>query len=137
MSSEDRLKKMLSPRDRSILDAEVGTSWIPKDPIELITPYIAEVQKDIDRTSAESRLEKAQEAFNGYGKIIERCKEIEDEIVQQCKNVKVTLKPSNNLSVIAAIKRVFGTDGTTITFEMYKKCIEALARLNNENIPRP
>jgi len=134
---EHDLQKLLTPRDRSILDAQAGTSWVPKEPRELLLPYVDSTDKIIDRTSTEGRLQKAKEVYDNYGKIIEECRELEDEIEYQCNTVSITLDPSNNLQVIEAVRRVFGTDGRQITFDMYKKCIKALADSNNKKIPRP
>lgn len=132
-----RLQDLLKPRDRDMLDAQAGTSWIPPDPRELILPYIEE-DEEVDRTSVEFRRKKAKEVYDGYGKIIEDCKEIASEIEAQSKAVKITLDPARHLSIIKAVKRVFpGSDGKTITFDMYKKCVQALAKTSNDNIPQP
>jgi hypothetical protein len=137
MANTPNLRSLLKPRDRGILDAQAGTNWVPEDPRELILPYITE-DTAVDRSSLEHRRQKAKEVYDGYGKLIEECKKLEYEISQQSKNVKVTLNTSTHLRIIEAIKRVFpGHDGTTITFEMYQKCIHALAESSNNNIPRP
>jgi len=135
--TEADLKRMLKPRDRGILDAQAGTNWIPKNPRELILPYMQE-DKEVDRNSIDSRRKKAKEIYDGYGKMIEDCKELEQEIETQCKEVKVTLNPDTHLRVIEAIQRIFpGSDGKIVTFDMYKKCIKALAATGNANIPTP
>lgn len=132
-----RLQDLLKPRDRDILDAQAGTSWVPPDPRELILPYIEE-DTEVDRSSVEFRRKKAREVYNGYGKIIEECKELEAEIEGQSKNVKVKLDPTKHLRVVEAVQRVFpGSDGVTVTFDMYKKCIQALAKTGSDNIPKP
>jgi hypothetical protein len=132
---KDRLTKILTPRDRSILDAQAGTTWVPKEPKDLILPYADTVVTPPDRVSTEFRKQKAKEVYDGYGKIIETCLELEDEIEAQCKNVSIPLNSSQHLSVMNAVKRVFGTDGTQITFEMYKQCVQALAALGDKDIP--
>ena len=55
----------------------------------------------------------------------------------RCKYVSVDLKENDNLAVIKAVRRVFGTDGTKITFQMYQRCIEELAKRSNNSIPKP
>ncbi len=135
--SVSNLKDMLKPRDRGILDAQAGTNWVPPDPRELLLPYI-EKDTEVDRSSIEFRRQKAKEVYDGYGKIIEECEVLEAEIEAQSKNVSVTLNPHTHLRVIEAVRRVFpGMDGQTVTFEMYKKCVQALAQTSNENIPKP
>ena len=129
------LTAMLRPGDRKILDDTPGVSWIPKDPRDLILPYLEEVEEDPDKDSLESRRKKAKEVYDGYGKIIEQCKELEDEIEKQSKNVTVKLNPSNNLRIMEAVRRTFGTDGTKITFQMYKTCVQALGEISGQNIP--
>ena len=81
-------------------------------------PYIEEGPKP-ESTDLDTRRTKAKEVYDGYGKIIERSKELRDEIADRCKNVVVTLDPSRHGAIIAAVRRVFGTDGTQITFQMY------------------
>jgi len=132
------LKTMLKPRDRSILDAQAGTNWVPQDPRELILPYMPEQDEEVDRNSIDFRRTQAKEIYDGYGKIIDDCKKLEEEIVAQSKNVTITLNPSTQLRIIEAVRRVFpGSDGKTITFEMYQKCIQALAATSEANIPKP
>jgi hypothetical protein len=132
-----KLQDLLKPRDKSILDAQAGTSWVPPNPRELLLPYLEE-DKEVDRTSVEFRRQKAKEVYDGYGILIEECKEVEAEIEKQSKNVKVTLDPTTHLRVKEAVQRVFpGSNGLTITFDMYKKCIQALAKTGSDNIPKP
>lgn len=131
------LTAMLRPKDRRILDEDASVSWVPKEPRELLLPYVDETEEEVDRNSIEFRRAKAKEVYDGYGKVIEQCKEIEDEIETQCKNVKVALNPSRHLRVMEAIRRVFGTDGTEITFEMYQACVKALGDISGQNIPDP
>lgn len=130
------IKTVLNPRDRGILDATSGTSWVPKEPREVLLPYIEESPEE-DREELDSRLEKAKEVYDGYGKIIERTKELRDEIADRCKNVVVTLDPSRHLRVIEAVRRVFGTDGRQITFQMYQRVIEELSNTTSNSIPNP
>jgi len=132
------LTAMLRPRDRNMLDEAAGINWIPKDPRELLLPYVdASDDSELDKNSLEYRRRKAKDVYDGYSKIIENCKELEGEIEQQCKNVKVSLDPSRSLRVIEAVKRVFGTNGQEITFEMYKACVKALGEISGQNIPAP
>jgi hypothetical protein len=135
MSNED-LKTILNPRDRFALDATSGTSWVPKEPREVLLPYI-EKGPDQTRDELDTRRAKAKEIYDGYGEIAERAKELRDEIADRCKNVTVTLNPSIHGAVIAAVKRVFGTDGRQITFQMYQKAITEMSALANSNIPKP
>jgi hypothetical protein len=131
------LTTLLHPRDRRILDEQAGVSWIPEDPKELILPYMdAESEPDVNGSSVEARRKKAREVYDGYSKVIEQCRELEDEIESQCKNCTITLDPARNLSVIEAIRRVFGTDGTQITFAMYKACVKALGEISASSIPK-
>jgi len=133
----DNLKTVLNPRDQGVLDAQSGTNWVPKKPRELLLAYI-EQDKEVDRTSLDFRRQKAKEVYDGYGEMIDKCRKLEEDIKEECKSVKVTLNPSSQLNIIDAVKRVFpGYDGTVITFEMYKVCIDALAASSNANIPKP
>jgi hypothetical protein len=135
--NEAELRRMLSPRDHSILDATSATKWVPPEPADVLRPYIREEDKTKDRTTLAFRQDKAKEVFDGYGKIIEECKQLEDEISDRCKNVKITLNPDNQLRIIEAVKRVFGGDGREITFQMYQTCVSEMAKIANSNIPNP
>ncbi len=131
------LIEILSPRDKNILDATTGTTWVPNDPAEVLLPYVDESVQDPEKNSTEDRRNKAQQIYDDYGKLSERCEEMKEEIANRCKNVTVDLKSSNNLAVMEAVKRVFGTDGTKITFQMYQRCIDELAKRSNSSIPTP
>jgi hypothetical protein len=126
------LSKLLNPDDQEVLDATGGTSWVPKNPREVLLPYASEETpkelQDIDR-----RREKAKKVMDEYGKIIDECKRLEARIEQRCKNVKVKLNPAQHLRVMQAMGRAFGQGlQTEITFEQYKVCIKELAKINNE-----
>ncbi len=132
------ISTMLRPGDRRMLDESAEVNWIPKNPKDLILPYMdTSDTSSKDRSSIEFRRKKAKEVYDGYGQIIENCKVVEDEIESQCKNVTVKLNPSNNLRIIEAVRRVFGTDGTEITFAMYKACVQALGAISGQGIPKP
>ena len=130
------LKEMLSPRDRSILDAQTGNSWVPRDPREALLPYVGE-DPIREENKVATQQDKAKEVYDGYGELIETCEELKGEIAERCKNVVVTLNPSEHLSIIKAVRRIFGTDGTQITFQMYQKCVQEMAKLADNSIPKP
>lgn len=131
------LSAMLNPRDRRIIDDSPATNWVPREPRELLLPYMNRDTSAVDRTSVEFRRQKAKEVYDGYGKIIEKCKQMEDEIEAQCKNCTITLVPDKHLRIMEAVKRVFGTDGTQVTFAMYKAAVQAFSALSKQNIPNP
>jgi hypothetical protein len=130
------LKTLLTPRDRHALDATSGSSWVPKEPREVLLPYI-EKGPEKDDTDLDSRRQKAKEVYDGYGKIIETCQELQDEIADRCKNVVVILDPSRHSTIIDSVRRVFGTDGRQITFQMYQRAIEELSAVTGNTIPTP
>lgn len=128
------LKQLLNPDDQDLLSAIPGTSWVPKEPSQVLLPYKEE--EDVDRDSLDYRREKSKEVVDGYSKIINQCKDLEAIIESRCKDVKIPLERKNNLTAITAMTRVFGPNTIEITFEHYKKCIEALAEINNQ-MPKP
>ena len=130
------LKEILSPRDRSILDAQTGTSWVPRDPREVLLPYIVKDPATEDN-DVDSRQKKAKEIYDGYGKLIQTCEELKKDIAKRCKNVVATLNPQQHLNIMDAVKRIFGTDGTQITFQMYQKCVQEMAKQADDSIPKP
>lgn len=130
------INELLGVKDRNILDAKVGQSWVPKEPRELLLPYIDE-SSSIEEKDIDTRRRKAKEVYDGYIELSNKCKELKEVIEETCKNVTITLNPSSENRVIDAVKRTFGTDGTQITFEMYKLAIEKLSDLNNKTISKP
>lgn len=126
------LKKLLNPDDLDTINARAETEWVPKEPRQVLLPYKSETTpKEVQ--NIERRKEKAKEVMDGYNKVVDDCNRLEAEIEERCKDVKVTINESQNMSVMAAMRRVFGPDvGNTITFEHYKRCIQELARINNQ-----
>ena len=133
------LDKMLSPGDADILDTVGRVNWVPKEPLETLLPYM-EKSPSVEKTSIETRREKAKKVMKGYDELIDKSKQLESEIIERCKNVKVPLNRGSHLSVIQAIARTFQIPEdqiTEITFDMYKTCIEKLDAINGERIPLP
>lgn len=133
-----KLDQLLDPSEISAINAEPGISWVPKNPQEVLLPYIEQQKAELGST--EDRRERAKKVMEGYTKIINKCKSLESEIEQRCKNVSVPLTRSRHLNIIEAISRVFGIDEeqiTSITFEMYKVCIQKLAAISNAGVPKP
>jgi len=131
------LKSVLSPKDKDILGGTTGTTWVPDDPREVLYPYIPVEESSFEKNGLDDRRQKAQQVVDGYKKIEEECEELKAQISDRCKTVVIDLKAQDNLTVIDAVKRVFGTDGKTITFQMYQKCIEALNDRTNASLPEP
>lgn len=135
--TEQNLKKLVSPKDHAILDATATASWVPQKPQELLLPYISQDTETPKDNSIDARRAKAKTIYDNYGKIIEQCEQLREQISDRCKAVEVTLDPSTHLRVIESVRRVFGTDGTKITFQMYQRCIEELAKESTNEIPQP
>lgn len=125
----------LNPRDIAILNAQSGQNWIPKDPVDLVLPYMQKDKEDL--SVADAKLAKAKRIMEGYEKLEEKSLDLCAIIEDKCKNVVVTLDPSNRLSVMEAVRRAFGTEGNQITFEMYKMAIKKFTEIANNNIPKP
>ena len=131
----ERLKEILNPRDARILDAKIQDNWTPKEPRELLLPYMGEKPVE-EESDIETRRAKAKEVYDGYGEIINKTQELRQQIADTCKDVTITLNPSTELRVMDAVKRVFGTDGKQITFKMYQEAVHKLAELGTESIPK-
>lgn len=130
------LKKLLDPDDFDLINAQGSTPWIPKEPRELILPYI-EKESSQEEEGIEEQRRKAKEVMDKYSVIIEECKTLESRIEKRCKDVKVSVSPKEHLPVIEAMGRVFGQGlQSEISFEHYKVCVQALADLNNQ-LPKP
>lgn len=121
--------------DLEALDATSSVKWVPKDPRELLLPYLPK-EEELEESDIDKRRRKSKEVYDGYTELEEECATLKQEIENQCKNAKVTINPAVELNVMSAIQRTFGTDGKEITFEMYKKALEQLHEISNSNIPK-
>lgn len=127
------LKKLLNPNDVELLTESAGVSWIPKEPREVLLPYMSDTPNEEEKSDIETRRDKAKQVIDGYTKVIENCKKMEAEIEERCKDVKIPLNRTQHLRVIEAIGRIFGIgEQEEITFEMYKICIRELAKIAND-----
>jgi hypothetical protein len=132
--SINKIKDILNPKDIETLDATLNNNWVPREPRELLLPYISE--EEIIKDDIEIRREKAKEVYKGYEDLEKKCKSLRSEIEEQSKGVEISLKASSQLNVMQAVSRTFGTNGEVITFSMYKKAIEELNRLASNAIPK-
>lgn len=127
------LKRLLNPDDVSLLQENAGVSWVPKEPREVLLPYMSATPNTEEKSNIEIRREKAKEVVDGYTNIIEQCKKTEAEIEERCKDVTVPLNRGQHLRVIEALGRIFGLGQLEeITFEMYKICMRELAAIGND-----
>lgn len=131
----DNIKEILNPRDIGILDAQIENNWVPKDPREILLPYAGKEPDDVEKKDIDIRREKAKQVYDGYAKVSDRCDNILADISETCKDVVITLKPASQKNTMDAVKRVFGTDGKQITFDMYKEAITKLAELSKSSVP--
>jgi len=131
------LKKTLSPQDVNSLGAQAGVTWVPKDPREMLLPYMSDVPNDGEQTEDKIRA-KAKEVIDGYNTIIKDCERLEATIAERSKDVKVPLTREKDLRVIEALARIFGLgEVEEITFQMYQVCIRELSLLtNNTGAPK-
>jgi 50S ribosomal subunit-associated GTPase HflX len=125
----------LKDKDISILERNIDQKWVPKEPSDLVIPYIDETKKEL--SALDKKQDKAIYVYNKYKEIETEARELCDTIEEECKNVKVSLDPKKELSVMEAIRRVFGTEGDTVTFEMYKVAVQKLTELNNKTLLVP
>ena len=130
-----KLNKPLTPDDLAAINASSQTNWVPKQPRELILPYITEMSPE-EKGDIEKRREKAKEVYDGYTKVIEESKRLEDELSERCKDATVTFDKSTNMRTYDAIGRVFGRRDNKITFQMYKMAVQQLAKISGSS-PEP
>ena len=131
------IKRMLDPNDIGILSETGDISWVPKEPRELLVPYVDQEAADKEKSSIEKRRDKAKKVVDEYTKIINNCKLAEAVIEERCKDVKIPLNRAQHLRVMESLARIFGLgEVQEITFEMYKICIKELAKFaNNTGAP--
>jgi hypothetical protein len=126
------LKKILNLEDANFINQSATINWVPKDPRDVLLPYFTVAENTEEELEVDKQRKKTKEVIDGYSKIIENCKNIEAQIEEQCKDVKVPLTRSKHLDTIEAIARIFGLgELEEITFEMYKVCIRELAKIGN------
>lgn len=132
------LKRMLNPGDAASIYDTNAVNWVPKEPRELLLPFLPSEEELGEKSDLENRRELANKVMSEYQKIVDRCRVLEATLEQRCKAVKISLNKSNTSAVKAAMARVFGIiEPGEITFEHYKACIQALADLNNSSVPKP
>lgn len=130
------LKSLLTPDDFDTVNATADISWLPKEPKEILLPYIPN-STDVEDSKLDQQRKKTKEVLDGYTNIINSCKQVEAQIEERCKQVKVPLSRKKSLRVVEAMARIFGQgEQETISFDQYKACIKALAKINNQ-IPKP
>ena len=130
------IKSALNPNDIKKIDATAQQNWIPKEPRELLYSYLEEEDAEAS-TELDKRRDKANQVYDGYNELAKKANELKQKIALDSKDIKITLNPSNNNSVITAVRRVFGTDGKQITFQMYQEAIATLSKLSKQGIPTP
>lgn len=121
--------------DLESLDATSSVKWVPKEPRELLLPYLPK-EEELEESDIDKRRRKSKEVYDGYTELENQCSTLKQEIENQCKNAKVKVNPAVQLNVTTAIQRTFGTNGKEITFEMYKKALEKLHEISNANLPK-
>lgn len=131
------LSKLLTPDDKQIIDATGANNWVPPDPREILVPYLPDKESKETKQGIEGRREKAKQVLDGYADVIAKCKRLEAEIEERCKNVVVDITDPSYYPIRKAMARVFGPgEHKQITFQQYKRCVQELAKTNS-NLPKP
>lgn len=131
------LSKLLTPDDKQIIDATGANNWVPPDPREILVPYMPDKESKETKQGIEGRRDKAKQVLDGYADIVAKCKRLEAEIEERCKNVVVDITDPNYYPVRKAMARVFGPgEHKQITFQQYKICVQELAKYSS-NMPKP
>lgn len=126
--------ELLSAKDKKLLSATSKSTWVPPDPVDLITPFSRQDQVE-GETDLERRRRKAQEVLEGYQKLEAKCKEAREELSKKCKDVVVEIDPEKNRDVLVAARRLFKRDVREITFEMYQQLVHTMAEMGNDLVP--
>lgn len=132
MTSEK--SRLLTEKDRRLLNATSESTWTPPDPMELVLPYTKEDEIE-GETDLEKRRRKASEVLEGYQRLEAKCKEARQELSKRCKDVVIKISPERNRDVLTAARRLFKRDVREITFEMYKQLVHTMAEVGNDLVP--
>lgn len=95
--------------------------------LKIVTPAgNAEVSEEV---SSEDKLRETKEKFEKWIKAAEQMKDI---IGKKLKNRQVQVPVSKDLSVRDAIGRIFNIDSDTVTYDMFKYCLELRSQILEE-----
>ncbi len=73
------------------------------------------------------------ESIDKWKKWLTAAKKLKETLGLKLKDRKVRVDPSVNPTVRDAIRRLFGIDSDTITYEMFQKCLEIRSKITQEN----
>lgn len=107
------------------IEPEIETDFIPAE--DAVSPTTIE--------DARKRTEEAAKAYRAIGKLADITQKRLDNRVVAAGNVSIQTDPIQDSMIVAAIKREFPEeDGSRITYEMYRHCLDKITRLT-ENAP--
>lgn len=88
---------------------------------------------DDSRIDIDSRAERVDKIISQYENIATLAQEIGKIIELRSKDVKVSFKPEEDITLRDSIRRIFGLDTNIVTYGMYKKCLELKEQLAEED----
>jgi hypothetical protein len=99
-----------------------------KEPDQLDVPVVIEPEEE-EEVAPEDRLRETKEKFEKWIKAAEQMQTV---LGEKLKNRKVKVPVSKDLSVRDAIARLFGVDSDTVTYDMFKYCLELRSKILEE-----
>jgi hypothetical protein len=90
--------------------------------------------KSAEEVKAEAKAAKAriQETIDKFGEVIKAGEQMKILLKKKLENRTVRVDPNKNPAVRDAIRRVFGINSDTITYDMFEKALEIRSKLSKE-----
>jgi hypothetical protein len=119
-----RLGTRLSLTDQELLSADLSVAY--EEPEQEYVPPAKSQASVTDATTEKKRVEEAIQKFQNVLKAGEKLQEL---LGQRLQTYTVTVDPRSDPSVRTAIRRLFGVDSSTITYEMFKEALRLRSEL--------
>lgn len=94
------------------------------EPDQLEVPVV--VKHEIEEIVPEDRLRETKEKFEKW---VDAAQQMQSIIGEKLKDRKVQIPVSKDLAVRDAIARLFGVESDTVTYDMFKYCLELRSKI--------
>jgi len=119
-----QLGTALNASDKDLLNADLSVTY--EEPAQEFIPSAGSQKAITDETTEKKRIEEAIQRFNNVIKAGEKLQELLGKKLQER---TVTVDPRKDPAVRMAIRRLFGIDSATITYEMFKEALKHRSNL--------
>lgn len=124
VGTSKQLGSALSFSDQELLNADLSVAY--EEPAQEIVPPVKSQVAITDDNTEQRRTEEGIERFMNVIKAGEKLQEL---IGKKLQSHTVTVDPRTDPSVRTAVRRMFGIDSSTITYEMFKEALRLRSQL--------